>query len=54
MRIVMFGRIRNEFQYLEGWDKNSNVWKNKRRILIFGRIAKENNKIRIPMFRRIK
>ena len=39
MRILMFGRIRYEFQCLEGWNKNSNVWKDKRRIAIFGRVG---------------
>ena len=36
MRIPMFERIREEFQYLKEWDKNSNVWK--ARILMFGKI----------------
>ena len=46
MRIPMFERIREEFEYLKEWDKNSNVWKDKNsnvwkdkiRILMFGRI----------------
>ena len=34
----MFRRIREKFQCLEGKDKNSNVSKDKIRILMFGRI----------------
>ena len=33
----MFGRVRYEFQYLEGYEKNSNIQKDKRRILMFKR-----------------
>ena len=36
IRILMFGRIRWEFQCLEGWDKNSNVSKDQIRILKSG------------------
>ena len=34
----MFGKIRYEFQYLEGWDKNSSVWKDNIGNLMLGRI----------------
>ena len=34
-----FGRIRPEFQCLEGQEQNSNVWKDKVRIPMFGRIG---------------
>ena len=35
----MFRRTRSEFQCLEGLGQNSNVWKDKVRILMFGRIG---------------
>ena len=35
VRIPMFGRIRLEFQCLERYSQNSNVWKDKPKILIF-------------------
>ena len=35
----MFGRFRSEFQCLEGLGQNSNVWKDKDRILMFGNIG---------------
>ena len=44
----MFGRIRSEFQCLVGYGENSNVWKDKARIPMFG------NKIRIAMFGKLK
>ena len=34
----MFARTREELQYLEERDKNSNVWKDNIRILTFGKI----------------
>ena len=37
-RIPMFGRIRSKFQCLEGSGQSSNVWRDKVRISIFGRI----------------
>ena len=37
----MFGRIRPEFQCLEGKDQNSKVWKDKVRIPMFERIRPE-------------
>ena len=44
----MFGKIRKEFQCLEGWDKNSNVWKDGKNSNVF----KDNS--RNQMFGRIK
>ena len=41
MRILMFGRIRKEFQCLEGQEKNSNIWKNGIKSPVFGRIRSE-------------
>ena len=32
----MFGNIRQKFQRSKGWDKHSNVWKDKRRLLVLG------------------
>ena len=37
----MFERRSSEFQYLEGYGQNSNVWKNKVRILMSGRLSWE-------------
>ena len=37
----MFGRIRSEFQCLEGYGKNSNVWKDKDKNPMFGGIKRE-------------
>ena len=37
----MFGKIRPEFQCLERLGKNSNVWKDKARIVMFGKIRPE-------------
>ena len=37
----MFGRIKSEFQCLKALRQNSNVWKDKVRIPMFGRIAPE-------------
>ena len=37
----MFGRIRSEFQCLERQGENSNVWKHKARIPMFGKIKSE-------------
>ena len=34
--ILMYGRITQEFKCLERWDKNSNVSKDKIRMLLFG------------------
>ena len=34
----MFGRIRSEFQCLEAYGQNANVWKDKTRIPMFRRI----------------
>ena len=34
----MFGRISSEFQYLVRYGENSNVWKDKARIPMFGNI----------------
>ena len=34
----MFGRIRSEFQYLEGYDQNLNVWEDNIGIPMFGGI----------------
>ena len=34
----MFRSIRSELQCLEGYGQNSNVWKNRARIPMFGRI----------------
>ena len=34
----MFGSIRSELQCLEGYGQNSNVWKNRARIPMFGNI----------------
>ena len=48
MRIPMFERIREEFQYLKEWDKNSSVWKDNKN----SNVSKD--KIRILMFGRIK
>ena len=44
----MFGKIRYEFQCLEGWDKNSSVWKDNRKSNV------RKNKIKILMFGRIR
>ena len=44
----MFGKIRKELQCLEGWDKNSNVWKGGKNSNVF----KDNS--RNQMFGRIK
>ena len=33
----MFGSIRSELQCLEGYGQNSNVWKNRAKIPMFGR-----------------
>ena len=38
IRIPMFITIRPEFQSSEGWGQNSNVYKNRARIKMFGRI----------------
>ena len=35
----MFGRRRSELQGLEGMDQSSNVWKDKNRTIMFGRIG---------------
>ena len=48
MRIPMFERTREEFQYLKEWDKNSSVWKDNKN----SNVSKD--KIRILMFGRIK
>ena len=37
----MFKRIRQEFQCLEGWGTNSNVWKDKTRISMFRKKGQE-------------
>ena len=37
----MFARIRPEFDCLQGQGKNSNVWKDKVKILMFARIRPE-------------
>ena len=37
----MFGQIRSEFHGVERKGLNSNVWKDKVRILMFGRIRSE-------------
>ena len=37
----MFGKIRSEFECLEGLGQNSNVWKDKFRIPVFGRMETE-------------
>ena len=37
----MFGKISSEFQSLEGSGQNSNVWKDKARIVLFGGIRPE-------------
>ena len=37
----MFGRIRSDFECLEGSDQNANVWKDSARIPMFGRIGPE-------------
>ena len=37
----MFEGIRPEFQCLEGYRQNSNVWKERDRILMFGGIRRE-------------
>ena len=37
----MFGTIRSEFQSLERLGQNSNVWKGKVRIPMFGRVGPE-------------
>ena len=54
----MFGRIRSEFQCLEGLGETSNVWKDKDRISMSGRIGREfqfsKDKKRIPLFGRIR
>ena len=54
----MFGRKRQEFQCLKGCDKNSNVWKEKKRILNFKEWDKNSNVwkdgIKIVMFGRIR
>ena len=54
----MFERITSEFQCLEGLGQNSNVWKDKDRIQMCGRIGQEfqflgKDEKRIPMFGRI-
>ena len=41
VRIPLFGRIRTEFQCLEGYGQNANVWKNQVRIPMFARIRSE-------------
>ena len=41
VRNPMFGRIRSEFQCLEGLGQTSNVWKGKERIEMLGRIGPE-------------
>ena len=55
----MFGTKGPEFQCVERYVQNSNVWKDRARILMFGRIRLErsgqncsvwNDKVRIPMF----
>ena len=33
----MFGSIRSELQCLEGYGRNSNVWKNRAKLPMFGR-----------------
>ena len=38
IRILMFERIKYEFEGFEGKDNNSNVWKDGKKILMFGRI----------------
>ena len=48
MRIPMFERIREEFEKLKEWDKNSNVWKDNKNSNVW------KDKIRILMFGRIK
>ena len=37
----MFGRIRSEFQCLEGKDQNSKAWTDKVKIPVFGRVRAE-------------
>ena len=37
----MLGKIRSEFQCLEGYGHNSNVWKDRNRIAVFKRIRPE-------------
>ena len=37
----MLGGIRHKFKCLKGYGQNSNVWKDKATILMFGRIRSE-------------
>ena len=37
----MFGGIRSEFQCLKGYGQNSNVWKDKDKIPLFGGIKRK-------------
>ena len=41
-RIPKFGRIRSEFRSLKGQDSNSNAFKNKAKIRLFGRRTSES------------
>ena len=49
----MFGRIRLEFQCLERYGQNSNVWTDKIRIPRCGKNV-WTDKVKIPMFGQIK
>ena len=54
----MFGRIRPEFQCLEGYGRNSKVWKDRKRIAVFKRIRPEIQRLeekgQIRIFGRIR
>ena len=39
INIAMFQRIRSELQCLKGREKNSNIWKKRIRIPMFGRMG---------------
>ena len=51
-------KIGPEFQCLEGKDKNSNVYRNRARIPMFGRIRSKTNvytnRTNIPVFRKLR
>ena len=49
----MFGRIRSEFQFLEGKGQNSNVWKDKVRIPMFGKTKNSNVLTDMIMFGKV-
>ena len=52
----MFGRIRKELQCFKGYGYNSNIWKDKVRIPVFGRIGPDfqclEKYVQIPVFGR--